>query len=108
MTGNSTDEVLKNDVNVTLGKLKISKDKYGFIDSEMVVTIKNITKEKKSYSIHIEAVDSNGKRIDDDYVYASDLGPGQSQDFKAFTYVEKSKVNDMKSATFKIVTASAY
>ncbi len=108
MAGNSTEEVLRNDASVTLGNLKITKDKYGLTDSEMIVTVKNITKEKKSFSIHIEAVDSNGKRIDDDYVSANDLGAGQSQDFKIFTYIEDSKINDMKSATFKIVKASSY
>ena len=33
ITGNSTEEVLKTDVNVELGKLDISKDEYGFVNS---------------------------------------------------------------------------
>lgn len=108
ITGNSTEEVLKNDVQVTLGKLEITKDKYGFTDSQLVVTVKNITDKKKSYNIHIEAVDSNGQRINDGYVLVNDLGPGQTTTEKIFEYIEEDKVEAMKNATFKIVEASAY
>ena len=108
ITGNSTEEVLKTEANVTLGDLQISKDEYGLTDSKMVVTVKNITDKKKSYSLHIEAVDANGNRIDEDYVYANDLNAGQTQNFEIFTYIEDSKIDGMKAATFKIIEASAY
>ena len=108
ITGNSTEEVLKTEVNVTLGDLQISKDEYGLTDSKMVVTVKNITDKKKSYSLHIEAVDANGNRIHEDYVYANDLSAGQTQNFEIFTYIEDSKIDGMKAATFKIIEASAY
>ena len=88
ITGNSTEEVLKTEVNVTLGDLQISKDEYGLTDSKMVVTVKNITDKKKSYSLHIEAVDANGNRIQEDYVYANDLSAGQTQNFEIFTYID--------------------
>lgn len=108
IAGNSTEEVLKNDVEVTLGDLEVSTDEYGFTDSKMIVTIKNISNSKKSYSIHIEAVDNDGKRIDEGYVIVNDLGPGQSTTEKIFEYIEEEKLEAMKSATFKIVEASAY
>ena len=108
ITGNSTEEVLKTEVNVTLGDLQISKDEYGLTDSKMVVTVKNITDKKKSYSLHIEAVDANGNRIQEDYVYANDLSAGQTQNFEIFTYIEDSKIDAMKAATFNIIEASAY
>ena len=108
ITGNSTEEVLKTEVNVTLGDLQISKDEYGLTDSKMVVTVKNITDKKKSYSLHIEAVDANGNRIHEDYVYANDLSAGQTQNFEIFTYIEDSKIDAMKAATFNIIEASAY
>lgn len=108
VTGNSTEEVLKNDANVTLGDLQITKGEYGLNDTKMVVTVKNITNKKMSYSFHIEAVDADGKRIDEDYVYANDLSAGQTQDFEIFTYIEDSKLDAMRSATFKIIEASAY
>ena len=106
MTGDNTEEILKKDVDVSIGKLNVTTDEYGYSDSELVVTVTNKTKEKKSFTIHIEAVDNTGKRIDDDYVYANDLNSGQTQDFKIFTLVSSEKLEQMKSAEFKIIDVS--
>lgn len=107
-TGNSTNEVLKKEVNVTLGTFEAKKDEYGIVSTKLPITVKNITDKKHSYSIHIEAVDANGKRIADDYVNVNDLGGNQSQDFKAFEAVEEEKVESLKKAQFKIIEASSY
>ena len=106
MTGDNTEEILKKDVDVNIGKLNVTTDEYGYSDSELVVTVTNKSKEKKSFTIHIEAVDNSGKRIDDDYVYANDLNSGQTQDFKIFTLVSSEKLEQMKSAEFKIIDVS--
>ena len=106
--GNSTEEILKNDANVVLNKFEVIKDKYGYEDTELKVSVTNKTSDKKSFNIHIEAVDNTGARIGDDYVYANDLGAGQTQEFKIFTYVSSDKVETMKNATFKIVEVSMY
>lgn len=106
MTGDNTEEILKKDVDVNIGKLNVTTDEYGYSDSELVVTVANKSKEKKSFTIHIEAVDNTGKRIDDDYVYANDLNSGQTQDFKIFTLVSSEKLEQMKSAEFKIIDVS--
>lgn len=108
VTGNSTEEVLANDAEVTLGSLEVTKGDYGITNTKLVVTVKNKTSEKKSYNFHIEALDSNGSRIGEDYVYANDLTAGQSQSFETFTYISSDKLDAMKNATFKIVEASAY
>lgn len=108
MTGDNTEEILKKDVDVNIGKLNVTTDEYGYSDSELVVTVTNKSKEKKSFTIHIEAVDNTGKRIDDDYVYANDLNSGQTQDFKIFTLVSSEKLEQMKSAEFKIIDVSMY
>ncbi len=107
-TGNSTNEVLKKEINVTLGTFEANKDEYGIVSTKLPITVKNITDKKHSYSIHIEAVDANGKRIADDYVNVNDLGGNQSQDFKAFEAVEEEKVESLKQAQFKIIEASSY
>ena len=106
MTGDNTEEILKKDVDVNIGKLNVTTDEYGYSDSELVVTVTNKSKEKKSFTIHIEAVDNTGKRIDDDYVYANDLNSGQTQDFKIFTLVSSEILEQMKSAEFKIIDVS--
>lgn len=106
MTGDNTEEILKKDVDVNIGKLNVTTYEDGYSDSELVVTVTNKSKEKKSFTIHIEAVDNTGKRIDDDYVYANDLNSGQTQDFKIFTLVSSEKLEQMKSAEFKIIDVS--
>lgn len=107
MTGDNTEEVLKN-VDVSIGNFIATTDQYGFTDTKLSVKITNKTNEKKSYEIQIEAIDTDGSRIDVDYIYANDLGASQSQTFDLFTYVSDDKLPAMKSATFKIVEVSMY
>ena len=56
----------------------------------------------------MEAVDQNGNRINQDYVYANNLTAGQSQDFDIFQFVSSDQIEAMQNATFNIVEASAY
>lgn len=107
MSGNRTEEILANNVDVTLGKFQVIEDDY-FTDTKLVVEVKNKSSETKSFDIHIEAVDSEGSRIEDDYVYANDLSAGQSQKFDIFNLVASDKINSLKKATFKIVEVSMY
>lgn len=107
VTGDNTEDVLKN-IDLSIGNLEITTDDYGFTDSKLVVKVTNKLKEKKSFSITIEAVDANGDKIDQDYVYANDLSAGQSQEFELFTYISSDKVEAMKNAQFKVVEASMY
>lgn len=107
-TGNSTEEVLANDVDVQLGNFEVNKGEYGLTETKLTIKVTNKTNDKKSFSFHIEAVDSDGSRIKEDYVYANDLGSGQSQNFDIFTYVSSDKIDAMQEATFKIVEASMY
>ncbi len=107
-TGASTEEILANDVNVELGNFEVIKGSYGITDTKLTVKVTNKTTEKKSFSFHIEAVDSTGSRINEDYVYANDLAAGQSQSFDIFTLITSDKINTMKNATFKIIEASMY
>ena len=107
-TGASTEEVLNNDAKVELGNFEMKNGSYGLTETKLTVKVTNITNEKKSFNFHIEAVDNNGARIDEDYVYANDLSANQSQNFEIFTYVSSEKLEAMKNATFKIVEASAY
>lgn len=108
ITGNSTEEVLQDDVDVSIGDFITTTGEYGYTDTKLTVTVTNKTDSQKSFSIHIEAIDSTGKRIDDDYAYANNLNPNQSQDCDLFQFVQSEDVDNMKNATFKIVEASAY
>jgi hypothetical protein len=108
VSGNSTAEILTNDVDVTLGNFEVTKDKYGFINTKLVVNVKNKTSETKSFNIQVEAIDENGNRLANDYIYANSLNAGQSQEFKLFEYVESDKLDAIQNASFKIVEASMY
>lgn len=107
-TGNSTEEILKNDVKVEIGDFSVNKAKYGVTETKLTVKVTNITNTTKSFNILIEAVGSDDSRIMNDYVYANNLNAGQSQNFDIFTYITSDKLEAMKNATFKIVEASAY
>lgn len=107
-TGNSTEQILKNDVEVSLGNFEVKKGEYGITETKLKVNVKNKTSETKSFSIQVEAVDSNGTRLATDYIYANSLGSGQNQEFKIFEYVESEKLESIKNATFKIVEVSMY
>lgn len=105
--GTNTDKLLENSVNVTLGKFVHNPGAEADFDyddtTELKVTIKNKAPEKSSYTVKIEAVDSDGNRIAEDTVYVTDLKTGQSVSEKAFEYVESDKLKALKTANFKIL-----
>ena len=105
--GTNTEKLLKNNVDVTLGAFVFSagaEADYTYDDTtELPVTIKNKSGEKSSFTVKIEAVDASGTRVAEDTVYVSDLNAGQSVAEKAFEYVESSKLEAVKAATFKIL-----
>lgn len=108
MSGENTEEILQNYLNVELGEFTMSKDQYGLVKSSLPVTVTNIGSEAKNFSLHIEAIDSGNSRIMEDYVYANDLGAGQSQTFEVFQYIPDDKYDAMAEAAFSIVEASMY
>ena len=108
MSGNNTDDILKNDLDVNRGELSVTYDEYNYAHTVMPVTVTNKRDEATSYDVKIEAVDADGNRIDDETLYVSQLGSGQSQELKAFEYIESDKLDAMQNATFKIVSVSAY
>jgi hypothetical protein len=105
-TGENTESVLKNDIDVQLGEFTVETGEFGVSSSKLVVSVKNKMAEKHSFSVKIEAVDAEGKRIDEDTIYINDLGAGQAQDFDAFTLVQSDKYDVLKRATFKFVSAT--
>lgn len=107
-SGENTEQVLANDVDVVLGDFEVTTDEYGLNDTKLTVKVTNKTNETKSFSIQVEAVDANGNRINQDYVYANNLTAGQSQEFDIFQFVSSDQIEPMQNATFNIVEASAY
>ena len=108
MSGGNTEQVLNTEVDVELGDFEVTEGDYGLTNTKLTVTVRNKTNETKSFDIQIEAVDENGNRINQDYIYANNLTAGQSQNFDLFQYVSSDQLDAMKNATFNIVNASSY
>lgn len=107
MTGGQTDTILENNLDVTIGKFEIIEN--DFLDeTDLKVTLKNKGSQTASFSVEIEAANSDGSRITTDTIYASNLNAGQSQEFEAFQLVESSKYDALKNATFKVVEVCMY
>ena len=100
--------MLANDVDVVIGKFEATTDEYGLNTTKLTVKITNKTAETKSFTIQVEAVDADGNRINQDYVYANNLTAGQSQEFEIFNFVSSDQIDAMKDAKFNIVEASVY
>lgn len=107
MTGDKTEEILANYVDISFGSFEVKKGSYS-TDTKLTVKVTNKASETKSFNIQIEAINSDGSRIMNDYIYANSLNAGQSQDFDIFKLVSSDRVEIMKSATFKVVEASMY
>lgn len=105
-TGGNTEKVLEN-LDISIGTFEVTTNEYGWEDTKLTVKVTNRADEKVSYSITIEADDSNGDKLDDDVIYA-DLSAGQSQSFDLFEYVDSDLVDDLQNATFKVSEASSY
>lgn len=107
LSGEKTDEILEKYADVSIGKFKVKESEF-LSNTSLPVTVKNKSKEKKSFSIKVEAVDKSGKRITDDTVYVNDLNAGQSQEKEAFVLVQNKDLKKLKKAKFKIIEVSMY
>lgn len=107
MSGDKTEEILVNDVDVVLGDFEVIEGEWS-TDTKLVVKVTNNNSEKKSFIIQIEAVASDGSRINQDSVYANNLNAGQSQNFEIFNFITSDKIEPMKNATFNIIEVSMY
>ena len=103
----TTDQILEKYVEVSFGEFKITNNGY-FSETSLDVKVKNIAEKQYTYHIIIEAVDENGTRIDTDTIYAEKLNAGQDVNLTAFQYVEEDRINQFKSATFRVLEINKY
>ncbi len=103
----STDEILKNDLNVTFGEFKVKKDEI-ITETSLEVTVKNKSKKQLSFYITIEAVDKTGKRIGTDEVDVDDLNPGQNVTLTAFEFVDEEMIPKLEKATFQVLKVEKF
>ena len=100
--GKQTEQVLQNDVNVTFEDYVIEEKDY-HQQGYLPVVVTNTSDKVQSYTITVAAVDKNGGRFEESYVYVNDLGPGKTavddRNFMAFT---QEKCDVFKDATFEV------
>jgi len=108
ITGDSTDEILKDDLTVDIGAFDGTSDEFGMVEAGLPVELTNKADEAFTYDVHIEAVNRSGKRVGEDWAISNDLGPGQSESFDLFTLVTGDDLAKLKSAKFQIVEVSRY
>lgn len=107
MTGERTEELLENEVDVELGEFQVTEEEFT-TETQLPVTVTNKAEETYSFTIQIEAVNEDGSRITDDSIYVNNLGANQTQEFKAFEFIRSDTVDDMQDATFEIVSVSRH
>lgn len=107
LTGEQTDSILEHNLDVTFGKFVVTEGDL-LDDGVLKVTLKNKGSETASFSVVIEATDSDGKRIKTDTIYADSLKAGQQQDLEAFTLVESDKYEALEKATFNVLEVSMF
>lgn len=76
-------------------------------DHAIVVRVKNISDETRSFSISLEAIGADGDRLDTSSFYAENLAPGQSQTFNTFTLTTLDD-DQLENATIKVYQSSTY
>lgn len=106
-TGEATEEILGTDVTVDFASYAVESKDYGSQGS-LAVTVTNKADAAKSYTVHFEAVDASGTRIQDDYVYANSLGVGQSTVSNIFNAFTDDEIAKYQNASFKIVDVSQF
>ncbi len=106
ITGQSTDRILRNDLDVQFGRFVTDNNPYK--SGKMVVTLRNKSNKSASFSVDVEAVDANGNRIATDTAFVEALAPGQATQKDMFVFVTSDKYDAMKNATFKVIEASKH
>ena len=97
----------EDDVEISFGSFEVTKGTY-YSDTKLTVTVKNKSDKRRSFSIKVEAIDEEGYRLDTDYIYIQDLGAGQGEKVDIFTYVPEETIDEMKTASFRIVDVTVF
>jgi archaellum component FlaG (FlaF/FlaG flagellin family) len=108
-TGNKTEDIINKDVSVEFNQYNIETKSYsGFSSKEgyLQVVVKNLTNTSKTFNVQIQAVDSAGNRINDDYITINNLDSGQSKTSKIFNAFTDDAITKYQNASFTIVKVS--
>lgn len=106
--GENTDDILGKDVDVQIGTFTTESDEYGISSTELPVTVVNLMDESASFTVQVEAVNPDGSRLATDYVYANNLGAGQSMNEKVFTFISSDEIEAYQNATYQVIEVTKF
>ena len=106
MSGKKTDKLLSASVDVKIGKLRQTTNQYGEQTMSVPVSVRNLESREMSYSIWIDAYDTNGNKIASDVVRVINLDSKRVQDVDVFQHMDNETQEALKNATFKVTRVS--
>ena len=103
----SGDMEKEDDYVIEFGEFKVTDN--GIIpETSLEVTLTNTDDEQKTFMITVEAVDKDGMRLDTDILMADRLNPNQKIKAELFKYVQRDKIKQFETATFKVLDDNEY
>lgn len=106
--GESTDEILANDLEVEVGTFEGTADEFGWVESALPVTLTNTSDEPLTFDLDIDAVAADGTVVESDFAYTDELAPGESTTVETFDFIDSENLEAMRTATFEVTRVSAY
>ncbi|MBE9925915.1 DUF4190 domain-containing protein [Cellulosimicrobium cellulans] len=106
--GESTDEILANDLEVEIGTFEGAADEFGWVESALPVTLTNTSDEPLTFDLDIDAVAADGTVVESDFAYTEELAPGESTTVATFDFIDSENLEAMRTATFEVTRVSAY
>lgn len=106
--GESTDEILANDLEVEIGTFEGTADEFGWVESALPVTLTNTSDEALTFDLDIDAVAADGTVVESDFAYTDELAPGESTTVETFDFIDSENLEAMRTATFEVTRVSAY
>ncbi|MFH6688702.1 DUF4190 domain-containing protein [Cellulosimicrobium funkei] len=106
--GESTDEILANDLEVEIGTFEGTADEFGWVESALPVTLTNTSDEPLTFDLDIDAVAADGTVVESDFAYTDELAPGESTTVETFDFIDSENLEAMRTATFEVTRVSAY
>lgn len=106
--GESTDEILANDLEVEFGTFEGTAHESVWVESALPLTLTNTSDEPLIFHVDIDAVAADGTVVESDVVYTDELAPGGSTTVEAFDYIDSENLEAMRTATFEVTRVSAY
>jgi hypothetical protein len=104
----TTDQVLKNQAKVNIGKVFTELDSSGVKQTSLAMSVTNISGHTLTFDIEVVAIDAKGKVITRDSAFIPALENGTDASVRVFNLLGDDMAAKLATATFQVVKASSY